>query len=217
MTSEGRVLAWNGPLAFTPPHSSSAARCKSRHRSRQHAPVAMPSVPQRRAHATRKRFRLRRSAATESKSHGQRPQPRGGSLRLRCQRVRQHAETGLLGVAAPGVESARGAQKSQWAGGYRGSVSVSAAFFKGRAAIHPFGCPPMHIPAGGVLLQERPASAGTRRATFFSSTSASIFTMTSERLSPPPRARERAFSIRNSVASRGDSESTTEASSVGEK
>src|SRR3989344_3988435 len=129
----------------------------------------------------------------------------------------RHAQTGLFGVAAPGVERARGAQKAQRASGYRGSVSASAAFFKGRAAIHPFGCPPMHIPAGGVLLQGRPASAGTRRATFFSSTSASIFTMTSERLSPPPRARERAFSIRNSVASRGERESTTEPSSVGEK
>ena len=56
-----------------------------------------------------------------------------------------------------------------------------------------------------------------RRGIFFSSTNASILTMTSDRLSPPPRARERAFSIRNYVASRGESESTTEASSVGEK
>ncbi len=41
--------------------------------------------------------------------------------------------------------------------------------------------------------------------------------MTSDRLSPPPRARERAFSIRNSLASRGDSEASTEPSSSGLK
>ena len=108
-------------------------------------------------------------------------------------------------------------KEAQRASGCRGSVSVSAAFFRGRLGTYPFGHSPTHAPAGGALLQGRPASAGTRRATFFSSTSASIFTMTSERLSPPPRARERAFSIRNSVASRGERESTTEPSSVGEK
>jgi len=49
------------------------------------------------------------------------------------------------------------------------------------------------------------------------SASASTLTMASERLSPPPRARMRALSIKNSVASRGESDSTTEASSDGEK
>ena len=42
-------------------------------------------------------------------------------------------------------------------------------------------------------------------------------TSASDRLSPPPRARERAFSIRNSVASRGDSAGSTEPSSLGLK
>ena len=38
---------------------------------------------------------------------------------------------------------------------------------------------------------------GSQARYLFSSTNASILTMTSDRLSPPPRARERAFSIRN--------------------
>ena len=42
----------------------------------------------------------------------------------------------------------------------------------------------------------------------------SSLTITNERLSPPPLPRERAFSIRNSVASRADKVESTEPSSA---
>lgn len=57
----------------------------------------------------------------------------------------------------------------------------------------------------------------TGRGSRFSSASASIFTTSSDRLSPPPRDRARALSMRNSLASRGASESSTDASSADEK
>ena len=67
-----------------------------------------------------------------------------------------------------------------------------------------------------------PAAAGAivdldhgLRRTYLSS--GSSFTIASDRLSPPPCPRERAFSMRNSVASRGDSEERTEPSSLGLK
>ena len=170
--------------------------------------IAQPS----RVSNMNRRSRLRRSVARGLKNPEPMPWRKAANLLRPCRRLPRLRRCVELGKPAGGQAIRRGgrSQAHQPIGRQGGAVSSL-----------PDEIPALPTAARGWWSrrdpQGRPMSRGVRRAIFFSSASASILTTTSERLSPPPRARERAFSIRNSVASRGDSESTTDASSVGEK